>query len=214
MAALAARATGAGQLSVAFFGDGASNQGTFHEGLNLAAIWDLPVVFICENNLYGVFTDIRKVMRVENIADRAAGYGIPGVVVDGMDPLAVYQAVAQAAERARAGEGPTLIEAKTYRWGGHHTGDPGTGYRSREEVEEWKGRDPIPAFRARLLEEGAMRRRKPAAMEAERDGGVGGGSLLRPLGARAADRRRLSSDLLRPPSIGPMSRRQTVSRES
>jgi len=164
---LAARAVGAGQVSVAFFGDGASNQGTFHEGINLAAIWDLPVIFICENNLYGVFTDIRKVTRIENIADRAASYGIPGVVVDGMDPLAVYRAVAQAAERARAGQGPTLIEAKTYRWGGHHTGDPGTGYRSREEVEKWKGKDPIPAFRARLLEEQVASEEDARSIEAD-----------------------------------------------
>ena len=163
---LAARAAGAGQVSVAFFGDGASNQGTFHEGINLAAIWDLPVVFICENNLYGVFTDIRKVTRIKDIADRAAGDGIPGAVVDGMDPVAVYRAVSQAAERARAGQGPTLIEAKTYRWGGHHTGDPGTGYRSRDEVEAWKGRDPIPTFRARLCEAQVLSEEDARRMEA------------------------------------------------
>jgi 2-oxoisovalerate dehydrogenase E1 component len=163
---LAARALGDGRISVAFFGDGASNQGTFHEGINLAAIWDLPVVFICENNLYGVFTDIRKVTRVRDIAERAAGYGIPGVVVDGMDPVAVYRAVDAAAARARSGHGPTLIEAKTYRWGGHHTGDPGTGYRSREEIEAWKRRDPLPAFRARLLGEGFLSEGDALEMEA------------------------------------------------
>lgn len=164
---LAARVLGNGRVSIAFFGDGASNQGTFHEGINLAAIWDLPVIFMCENNRYGVFTSIDRVMRVENIADRAAAYGIPGVVVDGMDPLAVYRAVREAATRARSGQGPTLIEAKTYRWGGHHTGDPGTMYRSREEVQEWKNRDPVPRFRAYLVESGVLGESEAEAMESE-----------------------------------------------
>ncbi|HZK67651.1 MAG TPA: dehydrogenase E1 component subunit alpha/beta, partial [Chloroflexota bacterium] len=164
---LAAKVLGNGRVSVAFFGDGASNQGTFHEGINLAAAWDLPVIFICENNGYAIFTPQKKVMRVENIADRAIGYGIPGVVVDGMDPLAIYRAVEQAAKRARAGSGPTLIEAKTYRWGGHHTGDPGTGYRSREEVEAWKARDPLPRMRSYLLQSGAANEVEIAAMEDE-----------------------------------------------
>ncbi|HZK67289.1 MAG TPA: thiamine pyrophosphate-dependent dehydrogenase E1 component subunit alpha, partial [Chloroflexota bacterium] len=164
---LAAKVKGDGRVSVAFFGDGASNQGTFHEGINLAAAWDLPVIFICENNGYAIFTPQKRVMRVENVADRAVGYGIPGVVVDGMDPLAVYRAVAQAAERARAGQGPTLIEAKTYRWGGHHTGDPGTGYRSREEVDGWKARDPLPRMRSHLLEVGAASEAEIGAMEEE-----------------------------------------------
>jgi 2-oxoisovalerate dehydrogenase E1 component len=153
---LAAKTLGNGRISVAFFGDGASNQGTFHEGINLAAIWDLPVLFVCENNQYAIFTKQENVMRVKNVADRAAAYGIPGVIVDGMDPLAVYRAVRDAAERARSAQGPTLIEAKTYRWVGHSTGDPGTGYRSREELQQWKQRDPIPNFRRYLLESGAM----------------------------------------------------------
>ncbi len=152
---LAAKTLGNGRVSVAFFGDGASNQGTFHEGINLSAIWDLPVIFICENNQYAIFTPVRYSTRVENIADRAVAYGIPGVVVDGNDALAVYAAVSEAADRARAGKGPTLIEAKTYRWGGHHTGDPGTTYRSREETEEWKRKDPVPRLRSHLLETGA-----------------------------------------------------------
>jgi 2-oxoisovalerate dehydrogenase E1 component len=143
---LAAKVQGSGKVAIAFFGDGASNQGTFHEGINLAAVWDLPVIFLCENNGYAIFTKRERAMRVKNIADRACAYGIPGVVVDGMDPLAVYRAVQEAAERARSGQGPTLIEAKTYRFGGHHTGDPGSGYRSREEVAAWKQRDPIPNF--------------------------------------------------------------------
>jgi len=155
-AGLAARTLGNGRVAVAFFGDGASNQGTFHEGLNLAAIWDLPVIFVCENNQYAIFTKQENVMRVKNVADRAPAYGMPGVIVDGMDPLAVYHVVRRAAERARSGQGPTLIEAKTYRWGGHSTGDPGTGYRSREELLEWKQRDPIPNFRRYLLESGGF----------------------------------------------------------
>jgi 2-oxoisovalerate dehydrogenase E1 component len=164
---LAARVLGNGRVSIAFFGDGASNQGTFHEALNLAAIWDLPVIFLCENNGYAIFTSQQSVMRVANIADRAVAYGMPGVVVDGMDALAVSRAVQRAAERARAGQGPTLIEAKTYRWGGHHTGDPGTGYRSREEVETWKQQDPIPRLRNHLLGSGCLNEAEAAAMEEE-----------------------------------------------
>jgi pyruvate/2-oxoglutarate/acetoin dehydrogenase E1 component/TPP-dependent pyruvate/acetoin dehydrogenase alpha subunit len=164
---LAAQVLGNGRVSIAFFGDGAANQGTFHEALNLAATWDLPVVFICENNGYAVFTSQQSVMRVANIADRASAYGMPGVVVDGMDAVAVRAAVQLAAERARSGHGPTLIEAKTYRWGGHHTGDPGTGYRSREEVEAWKQRDPIPRLRRRLLDSGFLNEVEAAAMEEE-----------------------------------------------
>lgn len=165
--ALAAKVEGKGRLAVAFFGDGASNQGTFHEGLNLAAIWDLPVIFVCENNQYAIFTKQENVMRVKQVADRAPAYGIPGVVIDGMDPLAVYRAVAEAAERARAGKGPTLIEAMTYRWGGHSTGDPGTGYRDRDEVAEWKKRDPLPRFRRFLLESNACTEEEISALERE-----------------------------------------------
>jgi TPP-dependent pyruvate/acetoin dehydrogenase alpha subunit/pyruvate/2-oxoglutarate/acetoin dehydrogenase E1 component len=165
--ALAARVLRNGRVAVAFFGDGASNQGTFHEGLNLAAIWDLPVIFVCENNQYAIFTKQEKVMRVKQVADRAPAYGIPGVVVDGMDPMAVYRAVREAADRARAGKGPTLIEAMTYRWGGHSTGDPGTGYRDRDEVAEWKKKDPIPNFRRYLLGSGAADEAALRAMEDE-----------------------------------------------
>jgi pyruvate/2-oxoglutarate/acetoin dehydrogenase E1 component/TPP-dependent pyruvate/acetoin dehydrogenase alpha subunit len=152
---LAAKVLRNGRVSVAFFGDGAANQGTFHEGINLAAIWDLPVIFICENNGYAISTKQENVMRLRDIADRAAAYGIPGLVVDGNDALATYRAVREAAGRARAGRGPTLIEAKTYRWGGHHTGDPAI-YRSQEEVEEWRGRDPLPRFRSHLLNTGIL----------------------------------------------------------
>ena len=139
------------QVVACFFGDGASNQGTFHESINMASIWDLPVLFVCENNLYAMGTHQSRVMAIENIADRAVAYGIPGVVVDGNDVLAVYEAAHEAVDRARKGEGPTLIECKTYRHKGHSRFDPAT-YRPKEEVEEWMKRDPIVQFRAKLIE--------------------------------------------------------------
>jgi 2-oxoisovalerate dehydrogenase E1 component len=164
---LAARVLNNGRVAVAFFGDGASNQGTFHEGLNLAAIWDLPVVFVCENNQYAIFTKQENVMRVKNIADRAPAYGMPGVVVDGNNPLAVFEAVSAAAARARSGLGPTLVEAMTYRLGGHSTGDPGTGYRSREEMEEWRQKDPIARLRRHLVDAAICTETDLAAVEHE-----------------------------------------------
>lgn len=139
------------QVVACFFGDGASNQGTFHEGINMAAIWSLPVIFVCENNLYAMGTRQSMVMRVESVAERASAYGIPGVVADGNDVLAVYDATLKAAERARKGEGPTLIECKTYRHRGHSRVDPAK-YRPKEEVEAWLARDPIKRFREKLLE--------------------------------------------------------------
>jgi len=139
------------QVVVCFFGDGASNQGTFHEAINMASIWNLPVLFVCENNLYAMGTHQTRVMAIENIADRAAAYGIPGVAVDGNDVLAVYEAAHEAVDRARKGEGPTLIECKTYRHKGHSRFDPAT-YRPKEEVGEWMKRDPIVQFKVRLLE--------------------------------------------------------------
>jgi len=139
------------QVVACFFGDGASNQGTFHEAINMASIWNLPVLFVCENNLYAMGTHQTRVMAIENIADRAAAYGIPGVAVDGNDVLAVYEAAHEAVDRARKGEGPTLIECKTYRHKGHSRFDPAT-YRPKEEVGEWMKRDPIVQFKVRLLE--------------------------------------------------------------
>ncbi len=153
-------ATGAGlsaklrhtqQVTVCFFGDGASNQGTFHEAINIASAFSLPVIYVCENNLYGVGTCQKDVRKVKDIAVRAKSYDIPGVIVDGNDVLAVYQAVSQAAARARAGQGPTLIECKTYRWRTHFEGEPDT-YRDPAEVEEWLKREPIAPFRRRLIE--------------------------------------------------------------
>jgi TPP-dependent pyruvate/acetoin dehydrogenase alpha subunit len=138
-----------------FFGDGAANIGSFHEGINMAAIWDLPVVFVCENNLYGASTHFRKVMRVEKISDRAAAYGIPGSTVDGNDVEAVYDAMLRAAERARAGKGPTLLELETYRSVGHSRSDPGH-YRPKEEVAAWKERDPLTRFEEKYLAEALL----------------------------------------------------------
>ncbi|MGC9082744.1 MAG: pyruvate dehydrogenase (acetyl-transferring) E1 component subunit alpha [Anaerolineae bacterium] len=154
-AALAAKYKGTDQVAVCFLGDGASNQGTFHEGVNMASIWKLPVIFVVENNMYGISLSQTRSMRVQDIADRAAAYDIPGFVVDGNDVIAVYEAAGEAIQRARAGEGPALIECKTYRYRGHFEGDPMI-YRSREEEEMWKAKDPIPRFEAKLLEMGVL----------------------------------------------------------
>ena len=143
-------------VSVAFFGDGASNQGTFHESINLAAVWKLPVIYVCENNQFGMTVPTWQSTSVENIADRAAGYGIPGEVVDGNDVCAVYEAFARAKERALKGEGPTLLECKTYRWQGHHVGDPGE-YRAPEELAAWKAREPLVVLQEKgLLSDGEI----------------------------------------------------------
>lgn len=152
-AAYSAKYQNNGKIAVCFLGDGATNQGTFHETLNMASAWKLPAVFVIENNLYGITGDQRDLANIENLADRAAAYGIPGVICDGMDPFAVYEAFKPLAERARSGEGPSILEAKTYRWQGHHVGDPGT-YRSRrdpDEVAKWKARCPIKMVRAMML---------------------------------------------------------------
>ncbi len=156
-AALSAKVLGDGRVCLCFFGDGASSEGTFHESLNLAAIWKLPVVYLCENNLYGATTPARNVLSVEDVADRAQGYGIPGEVVDGQDAERVHEAVLRAVARARRGEGPSLIEAKTYRYGEHAEGlmIP-VAYRDAEEVERWKKRDPIEILRSRLIVEGIL----------------------------------------------------------
>ncbi len=154
-AAMSAKYRKSGQVAVSFFGDGASAQGTFHEALNIAAAFQLPAIYVCENNLYGVGTRQTDVRNIENIADRAAAYGMPGVIVDGNDADAVYEAVAQAAQRARSGEGPTLIECKTYRHYTHFTGEPDT-YRPKAEVEAWKAKDPIRSYHSRLLAEGVL----------------------------------------------------------
>jgi TPP-dependent pyruvate/acetoin dehydrogenase alpha subunit len=154
-ASLAFSIRGERRVALSFFGDGAVNEGAFHEAANLAGLWRLPAIFLCENNLYGEGTPQSKQAPVTDLAVRAEAYGFPGVIVDGQDVLAVYQAVRAAAERARAGEGPTFIEAKTYRYRGHYEGDPQI-YRPPGEMEEWRARDPILAFRQRLLEAGVF----------------------------------------------------------
>jgi pyruvate dehydrogenase E1 component alpha subunit len=153
-AAWAAQERGTGQVVVCFFGDGTTNIGAFHESLNFAVVWNLPVVFVCENNLYMEYTPIRSVTAVENpAADRASAYGLEGIVADGNDPDEMFDVARGTIDRARDGGGPSLVEAKTYRQGGHSRADPGK-YRPGDEVEEWLARDPVPMFRHRLLEEG------------------------------------------------------------
>jgi 2-oxoisovalerate dehydrogenase E1 component len=141
------------QVSVAFFGDGAVNNGAFHEGLNLATIWDLPVLFVCENNLYATEVPFSTVTRQPEVARKAAAYGLPGIAVDGNDILAVYQAAGEAIERARAGGGPTLLECKTYRTRPHSEGMRDGSYRTREEIDAWRARDPITMLRDGLVQE-------------------------------------------------------------
>lgn len=165
-AALAQKMKGTGQVVLCFFGDGASNTGNFHESINMAASWDLPVVYVVENNLYGMSVPIEKAAAELDIADRACAYGIPGEVVDGMDVLAVREAVGEAADRARRGEGPSLIECKTYRWYGHSRSDP-REYRTDEEEAAWKARDPIPNFADQLTESGIAARSEIDALEDE-----------------------------------------------
>jgi TPP-dependent pyruvate/acetoin dehydrogenase alpha subunit len=165
-AGMSAKLLKTGRVTACFFGDGAANQGTFHEAVNIASAFDLPVIYVCENNLYGVGTRQSTVRNVEDIADRGAAYGIPGLVVDGNDVLAVYEASAQAVARARAGQGPTLIECKTYRWQTHFEGEPDT-YRPPEEVEAWLKREPIGAYRQRLIEDGVLDEEEAARIEAD-----------------------------------------------
>ena len=164
-AALAARVLGERFITVCFFGDGANNQGTFHESLNLAAVWDLPVVFVCENNGYGISASLHDQQRVANVADRAVSYGLPAEIIDGNDVLAVWRAVSRAAAAARSGKGPTLIECKTYRISGHYEGDP-QKYRSTDEVNSWKQRDPIARLEKSLLDKQILNPERIAAMKA------------------------------------------------
>jgi pyruvate dehydrogenase E1 component alpha subunit len=153
--ALSAKIRNNGEVVVCFFGDGAVNSGSFHEAVNMGTVWDLPVIYVCENNLYATEMAFSRATKNTSVASRAEAYGLPGVEVDGQDVLAVHRAAEAAVERARAGDGPTLIECKTYRYVGHHEGDPGTDYRTREEVGRWKQQDPVKRARTLLLESGA-----------------------------------------------------------
>lgn len=150
---LASKIRGTKEVTVAFFGDSASNQGTFHESINMAAAWKLPVIYLCENNNYGVSVNIHTVTNTDTIAERAKAYNIPGVTVDGNDPLAVYEAVSEAVKRAREGKGPSIVECMTWRMRGHYEGDP-AAYRPKEVTEEWGRKDPIDNFRKYLLKHG------------------------------------------------------------
>lgn len=152
-AALSAKRLGTGAVTVCFFGDGANNEGAFHEALNMASIWKLPVVFVCENNRYGMSTSTERSTAVKSIADRAAAYSMPGERVDGNDFSAVTEAVDAAVARARNGDGPSLIENVTYRWRGHSKSDRNR-YRTKEEIAEWQERDPIARMAAMLKEHG------------------------------------------------------------
>lgn len=167
---LAAKKRGKGQVAVSFFGDGGSNRGTLHESMNLAAVWKLPIVWVCHNNQYALFMPIRDAYPKADIADLAGGYGMPGVVVDGQDVIAVYEAVSAAVERARAGDGPSLIECKTYRFRPHAEGlidmahaDP----RPQEEIDAWKKRDPIDLFRNKLVGKGVLTQAKVERIDRE-----------------------------------------------
>jgi TPP-dependent pyruvate/acetoin dehydrogenase alpha subunit len=164
-AALSAKLRKSGQVVACFFGDGASNQGTFHEAVNIASAFDLPVVYVCENNLYAVGTRQSDVRKIEDIADRGAGYGIPGLAIDGNDVVAVYETCKEAVDRARAGMGPTLIECKTYRWRAHFEGEPDT-YRPPEEVKAWIAREPIAPYRKSLIEQGVLSEAEAEQIEA------------------------------------------------
>jgi 2-oxoisovalerate dehydrogenase E1 component len=161
------RMMGTDRVSVAFFGDGAVNNGAFHEGVNMAAIWDLPVLFVCENNLYATEVPFATVARNPNVAERHGAYGLPGVSVDGNDAIAVYQAADEAVRRARAGGGPTLLECRTYRTRSHGEGMRDAGYRTLEEVAEWKARGPITRLKERLLSDGLANAADLERIEAE-----------------------------------------------
>jgi len=153
-AALTSKVKKLGRVAVAFFGDGGASQGVTHESMNLASIWKLPVIFLCENNGYAMSTPAEYGVSITHIADRAAGYDMPGVHIDGMDVFAVYDATAQAVARARAGEGPTLIECETYRYYGHTVFDNPLTYRTKEEEDHWRARDPLMHFRNTVIPQG------------------------------------------------------------
>ncbi|MGX9855152.1 thiamine pyrophosphate-dependent dehydrogenase E1 component subunit alpha [Limimaricola variabilis] len=165
-AALTAKQLGTGAVTICFFGDGANNEGAFHEALNIAAVWKLPVVFVCENNKYGMSTSTERSTAVKDIAQRAAAYSMPGVTVDGNDFSAVAEAVQEAVDRARRGEGPSLVENLTYRWRGHSKSDRNR-YRTKDEIDSWIARDPILRFREELAAHGVLDASGADAIEAE-----------------------------------------------
>ena len=155
-AALAAKVRGSDEVVVSFFGDGAANQGVVHESMNLAGVWKLPVIYVCENNQYAMTVSLEKSVAIRRLSERAAAYGFEGKTIDGNDVEAVHEAARAAAEKGRKGGGATLLECITYRWDGHFGGDPGTGYRSKEEIEAWKQKCPIKRLKEKLIQEGDL----------------------------------------------------------
>ena len=164
--ALATKITGGDDVTLSFFGEAATNEGSFHEAINMASAWKLPCVFVCENNQFGVSVDINRVTNIKDIAERAVAYNIPGIVVDGNDVFAVHEAVKMAVERARKGDGPSLIECKTYRHRGHYEGDPQM-YKTPEDVALWKARDPIVLLRAAIIDGRVAKASELDAIEAD-----------------------------------------------
>ena len=173
-AGLSSKMKGTDQVAVSFFGDGASNNGTFHEGLNFASVHRLPVVFVCENNLYGISVSQKQHQAIKDISIRSVAYNMPGITIDGNDVLAVYQTSGEAIQRARAGEGPTLVECKTYRWRGHYEGDPNQGrrYRTLEEIQAWIKKCPIKRFEEKLVKEKVLNKNKMMHIRNEVEGRI------------------------------------------
>ncbi len=167
-AGLSIQYRGTKQVCVCFFGDASTNQGTFHEALNLASVWKLPVVFVCENNLYGISVSQSRHQAIKDVSDRAVAYNMPGITVDGNDVFAVYEATKEAIKRARDGQGPTLIECKTYRHRGHFEGDPGA-YKPEEEQKEWLAKDPIPRMEEFMIKNEVLTKKELEAIQKEVD---------------------------------------------
>jgi pyruvate dehydrogenase E1 component alpha subunit len=163
-AALAAKIRKSNEIAVSFFGDGAVNQGVVHEAMNLAGVWKLPVIYVCENNQYAMTVSLEKSVAIKELSIRAAGYGFEGKTVDGNDVEAVHEAAQAAAAKARSGGGATFLECVTYRWDGHFGGDPGTGYRSKEEIESWKQKCPIKRLSEKLIQQGQLTEAEFSAM--------------------------------------------------
>ena len=166
-AALGAKVRGSNEVVVSFFGDGAANQGVVHEAMNLAGVWKLPVIYVCENNQYAMTVSLEKSVAIKQLSARGAAYGFEGKTIDGNDVEAVYEATAAAAAKGRSGGGATLLECITYRWDGHFGGDPGTAYRSKEEIESWKQKCPIKRLKEKLIHEGALTEQEFDKMSAQ-----------------------------------------------
>jgi pyruvate dehydrogenase E1 component alpha subunit len=166
-AALAAKVRGSNEVVVSFFGDGGANQGVVHEAMNLAGVWKLPVIYVCENNQYAMTVSLEKSVAIKRLSERGAAYGFEGKTIDGNDVEAVYGATAVAAAKGRSGGGATFLECITYRWDGHFGGDPGTGYRSKEEIEAWKQKCPIKRFKEKLIQDGELTEQEFEKMSAD-----------------------------------------------